>query len=168
MLFQRRDRQSQSVPSMDEISSAWSALKEGESLPCSAQCFVSETSVYLADQRSYLLWRQRGLEGDVLCQDCVLLDREGRLLRVMITPARGILNILERQFLLVKSVEKVSLGRLQILVVSDWEEGPEFPLLFKGEVELSEYANQARPLSSPGQSDLATGPSGGNNSARYW
>ena len=139
---------------MDEFSSAWAALKEGESLPCSVQCFVSETSVYLADQRSYLLWRQRGLEGDVLCQDCVLLDREGRLLRVMITPARGILNILERQFLLVKSVEKVSLGRLQILVVSDWEEGPEFPLLFKGQLELSDYADQARPLGSPGQSDL--------------
>ena len=139
---------------MDEITTAWSGLKEAETLTCSVQCFVSETSVYLADQRSYQLWSQRGVEGDVLCQDCVLLDRQGRVLRVMITPARRTLNVLEREFIVVKSVEKVTLGKVQILVVTDWEAGSEFPLLFKGEVELSNYADQARPLGSCGQSDL--------------
>ena len=139
---------------MDDISSAWASLEEGETLSCSFQCFVSETSVYLADQHSFQLWRQRGLQGHVLCQDCVLLDRKGRLLRVMISPARGTLTVLERQFLVLKSVERVSLGRTQILVISDWEAGPEFPLLFKGQLELRDYADQPRPLANPGQSDL--------------
>ena len=87
---------------MDEITSVWSGLKEAESRDVSVQCFVSETSVYLADQRSFQLWRQRGVEGDVLCQDCVLLDTQGRLLRVMISPARGTLSLLEREFILLR------------------------------------------------------------------
>ena len=39
---------------MDEITSAWSGLKESRDV--SVQCFVSETSVYLADQRSFQLY----------------------------------------------------------------------------------------------------------------
>ena len=135
---------------MDEITSVWSGLKEAESRDVSVQCFVSETSVYLADQRSFQLWRQRGVEGDVLCQDCVLLDTQGRLLRVMISPARGTLSLLEREFILLKAVEKVSLGKVQILVITDWEAGPEFPLLYKGELELPDYADQSRPLCGGG------------------
>ena len=138
---------------MDQIVEVWPSLHQSQPLACAWQCYVSQLFIYPASHQTYQHWRSQGVQGDVLCQDCLLVDRKGRNLRVMVSPVRGTLGILERSFLVVKSVEKLSRGNVQILVLTDWEAGPEFQLQFTGEVKLSGYADQSRPLSNP-QSDL--------------
>ena len=133
---------------MEQLEEVWSGVREGESLACSIPVHVSQVFVYPADHAAYLYWTQQGVEGPVLCQDCLLVDNQGGGLRVMVHPLKRPLALLEQSFIRIKNVDKVSRGQRNILVMTDWEPCQEFQLLYRGELKLSGYADQSRPLSN--------------------
>ena len=132
---------------MNQLEEAWSGVREGESLTCSIPVHVSQVFVYPADHAAYLYWsKEQGVEEPVLCQDCLLVDNQGGGLLVMVHPIKRPLAVLEQSFILIRKVDKVYRGQHHILVMTDWEPCQEFQLLYRGEVKLSGYADQSRPL----------------------
>ena len=141
---------------MEIITENWKGWKDNTEIPISLACYLSQIFVYPASYQSFNFWNKilDKARNNIVCQDCVLLDRDGNQLRVMIHPYLGTLEFLESSFVEISSVIKSTQCGHQVLVISNWRRAKEsFPLKFRGELKLESYADQNKPLSNP-SSDL--------------
>ena len=85
---------------MEIITENWKGWKDNTEIPISLACYLSQIFVYPASYQSFNFWNKilDKARNNIVCQDCVLLDRDGNQLRVMIHPYLGTLEFLESCF----------------------------------------------------------------------
>ena len=95
---------------MEDISRIWSTLDDNVPASVTISGYISQIFVYPASYQTYQFWKRKLnslKKGSVLvCQDCVLLDPLGNLMRLTIHPSIGILLRLEASYVEVTSVMK--------------------------------------------------------------
>jgi len=139
------------------LATAWVQLVDSSVTPVSWQYYVSQISTYPASPLAYNYWRgklvKKGWKGvHLFCHDLVLVDENGFQIRVMLYPgSNGVQSgqLLEGIFITVKSVTKVPYGDKHILALNTWTGGDSFQLQHRGQLHLSEYQSQEKPLSNP-------------------
>ena len=145
---------------MEALVNGWATWVEDTVTRVSIRCHLSQLFVYPASFQSAKFWKARNVQSKtgsnsslVICQDWVLVDREGVQLRMVTDPALGTLFRMEGTYVEITSVMKLSQCGYKVLVVCSWTEAESFPLGFKTELKPPNYADQDKPLCNP-SSDL--------------
>ena len=123
---------------MEALVNGWATWAEDTVTRVSIRCHLSQLFVYPASFQSAKFWKARNVQSKtgnnsslVICQDWVLVDREGVQLRMVTDPALGTLFRMEGTYVEITSVMKLSQCGYKVLVVCSWTEAESFPLGFK-------------------------------------
>ena len=141
---------------MTEISDHWDEWSQDVDISVSWEVQISQIYVYPASFQTLQFWRSKSevrIRDVLVCQDVMLVDKDGYQLRLVTQPGIGVLSRLEGSFVRVTGVMKVSQCGHQLLVITSWSPTPAFPLKFKSIVSLPGYADLDKPLCNP-SSDL--------------
>jgi len=136
---------------MEAITSQWNDWNENAKISISLPCYIEQIVTYPASYQSFNYWKYKLKKAreKLICQDCVVVDKDGDKLRLTTNPGLPILSRLESTFVEITSLTKTTQCGHPVLVINEWKDTDTFPLKNKGYLTLKNYADQKKPLCNP-------------------